>query len=227
MAIVALKKKKRPSKEQRIETIVDAARHVFCLRGFEKASVASIAETAGVAEGTIYTYFEGKRELLYEVLKRHYSVIFEEIDRTLPVIQGHANRLRFLIMRALHAIAGDRAMCRLITCELRQAGESDQSVVHDLNRHYAELLVQVLKEGKADGTFRADTSVYIVRDLICGGLELTAWSYMLTGRQIDVEAVTESVARTVLGGVETDTHEYVSLHALVKRLEHVAAKLDA
>ena len=220
-------KTKRPSKEQRIHTIAESARKVFCQRGYEKASIAEIARNAEIAEGTIYRYFDGKRSLLYEVLQRHYSAVFEDIDRTLPGIQGQGNRLRYLFSRFLLAVSGDRDMCGLITCELRQSGDSDQSIVHDLNRHYAALLVDVVNEGKRDGSFRKDTSASIVRDLICGGLELMAWSYMITGREIDVNAVTEAVSRILLTGIESKDDERESLGELLHRLERVADRLDS
>ena len=106
-----LVKTKRPPKEQRIDTIAESARKVFCQRGYKKASIAEIAGNAGIAEGTIYRYFDGKRSLLYEVLRRHYSAVFEEIDRTLPGIQGQGNRLRYLFTRFLLAIEGSCRAC--------------------------------------------------------------------------------------------------------------------
>ncbi len=218
---------KRPPKEQRNDTIAESARRVFCQRGYEKASIAEIARNAEVAEGTIYRYFDGKRSLLYEVLRRHYSVVFEEIDRTLPGIQGQGNRLRYLFSRFLQAVSDDRDMCGLITCELRQSGDSGQSIVHDMNRHYAALLVEVVNEGKQDGSFRKDTSASVVRDLICGGLELMAWSYMITGREIDVEAVAEKVSKTLLVGIESKDDEKESLGELLHRLERVTDRIDS
>jgi len=219
---------KRPSKEQRMDTIVGSARSVFCQRGYEKATVAEIAENAGIAEGTIYRYFDGKRSLFYVVLQRHYSAVFEEIDRTLPGIRGQGNRLRYLFTRFLLAVSGDREMCGLITCELRRSGDNNQSIVHDLNRRYADLLVSVVNEGKQDGSFKSEISASVVRDLICGGLELMAWSYMITGREIDVEGVTEAVSRIVLNGIESSNGEnHGSLSDVVHRLEAVADRMDS
>src|SRR5204862_6080317 len=44
--------------------IMDAAIKVFAERGFHTATVAEIARSAGVADGTIYLYFKGKDDLL-------------------------------------------------------------------------------------------------------------------------------------------------------------------
>jgi len=56
--------KKRIIIKQRKQQILDAAREVFSKKGFDKATTAEIAQTAGIAEGTIYNYYQSKRDLL-------------------------------------------------------------------------------------------------------------------------------------------------------------------
>lgn len=50
--------------EKRRAQILDAALAVFCKKGFSEATTREIAQEAGIAEGTIYNYFQSKRELL-------------------------------------------------------------------------------------------------------------------------------------------------------------------
>jgi AcrR family transcriptional regulator len=227
MSIVYLTKIPRPTKEQRIDTIVESARKVFCASGFEKGSITDIAGDAGIAEGTIYRYFDGKRDLLCEVLRRHYAAIFDDIQQTLPGIEGHGNRLRYLIRRTLLAISADRGMCGLITRDLRQFDDKHPSLSQDLNRQMGLLMADEIKAGMKSGAFRTDTSPVIVCDMIGGGLELIAWSYMRTGKAIDVDKVTNSISSTVLCGIGSNDATTESLASLVGRLEHAADRLDS
>lgn len=59
-------------KEQMIEArrrqILIGAAQVFAEKGFHKATTKEIAKAAGVAEGTIYNYFDNKRELLLAMI---------------------------------------------------------------------------------------------------------------------------------------------------------------
>jgi AcrR family transcriptional regulator len=55
------------NKVLRREQILEAAVKVFARRGFGNATVAEIAEEAGVAAGTIYNYFESKEELFMSI----------------------------------------------------------------------------------------------------------------------------------------------------------------
>lgn len=227
MSITNVTKMQRPSKEQRIDTIVESARKVFCSSGFEKGSIEIIARDAGIAEGTIYRYFDSKRGLLDEVLRRHYSVLFDDILHALPSIEGPDNRLRYLIRRTLFTISGDRGMCGLRTLYARQANDERPSLARDQNLRMAVLMANEIKAGMKDGSFRLDTSPSIVCYMIGGAIELTEYSYMNTGKEIDIDKVTESIWRTIHSGINSSDATTESLTSLVERFEHVADRLDS
>ena len=52
----------------RREQILDAATTVFAAKGFHRATIKEVARAAGVADGTIYNYFENKAALLLGLL---------------------------------------------------------------------------------------------------------------------------------------------------------------
>ncbi len=61
-------KKKEAMAKRRKRQILSAAREVFSQKGFAEATTAEIAQQAGVSEGTIYNYFESKRDLLVSLI---------------------------------------------------------------------------------------------------------------------------------------------------------------
>lgn len=54
----------------RREQILEAATRIFAEKGFRRATTREVAREAGVSEGTIYNYFEGKDALLMAILER-------------------------------------------------------------------------------------------------------------------------------------------------------------
>jgi AcrR family transcriptional regulator len=54
----------------RRKQILDAATQVFAEKGFHRATIKEIARGAGIADGTIYTYFASKTEVLLGILHR-------------------------------------------------------------------------------------------------------------------------------------------------------------
>src|SRR5436305_7347952 len=54
----------------RRKQILDAATRVFAEKGFHRATIKDIARVAGIADGTIYTYFPSKTDVLLGILNR-------------------------------------------------------------------------------------------------------------------------------------------------------------
>ncbi len=68
MPVQSNHKKKEAITKRRKRQIIAAAREVFSQKGFSEATTAEIAQQAGVSEGTIYNYFESKRDLLVSLI---------------------------------------------------------------------------------------------------------------------------------------------------------------
>jgi len=62
----------RLPQEKRVADIMAAARRVIAQRGYENALMSEIAEQAGMVEGSLYRYFENKRDLLTKVVDDWY-----------------------------------------------------------------------------------------------------------------------------------------------------------
>jgi len=98
-----MKTKKIARKEQQVELlrneILNAAVEVFKECGYEKATIKKIAEKAEVADGSIYNYFENKRDILlslFEKMKEATTVNFT----ILPENKGDLGKILSAIMIA-------------------------------------------------------------------------------------------------------------------------------
>jgi AcrR family transcriptional regulator len=69
LAMADRESRKKLITEQREGQIIKAAMEVFTRKGYAAATIPEIAELAGVAVGTIYNYYPGKRELFIAVIK--------------------------------------------------------------------------------------------------------------------------------------------------------------
>jgi len=67
-------KRKEDLADLRKQQILDAALTVFYKKGFTQSTIADIAETAGVAVGTIYNYYKNKQDLLVSLVTDHIAV---------------------------------------------------------------------------------------------------------------------------------------------------------
>ena len=63
--------RKKQITQQRQEQILTAALQVFSRLGFDRATIPDIAGEAGIAVGTIYNYYESKRDLLIAITNKY------------------------------------------------------------------------------------------------------------------------------------------------------------
>lgn len=85
----------RPKSDSRRKAILDAARHVCAERGVSNTPTSAISRAAGVAEGTLFTYFKTKDELFNEL----YLELRRDFDRNVadfPHQSDVRTRLRFV-----------------------------------------------------------------------------------------------------------------------------------
>jgi AcrR family transcriptional regulator len=67
--------------EQQRSRILDAAKEGFVADGFSAATVATIAERAGVSAGLIYRYFESKQAIVLAIIERELAHARERIGK--------------------------------------------------------------------------------------------------------------------------------------------------
>jgi len=204
---------------QRSVEIVDAARALFAEKGFDRTSISDIAGSVGVADGAIYTHFASKRALLFEVIRSFYEPVIDLASETVTGIPDIRGRLRYLIWLQLRAFAEEPDVCRFIIAEARPMHGYYESEVADLNRRWTSLLVEVIKDGQSDGTFRRDVPATMIRDLVYGGIEHIAWGAATGHGEIDVEDVADGLTRLICEGIGARPPESSGLDARVARLE--------
>lgn len=66
--------------EAQRERILDAAQKCFVEHGFHGASMANIAETAGMSAGLIYRYFAGKNEIILAIVQHQLELLLHDVQ---------------------------------------------------------------------------------------------------------------------------------------------------
>ncbi len=133
--------------------ILKAARKLVAEGGWQCAHIATVAQNAGLATGTVYRYFPSKAELYAEVLSQ---VSNRECDVIAAIVDGGGSatvRLEGAVRAfASRALRGRRLAYALIgePCdpEIDQARLSWRAAL-------SEEFVRLIEDGQRDGAFRA------------------------------------------------------------------------
>ncbi len=220
------------TRRQRVEekegAIIAAARAVFMKHGFDRAKIAEIAKRAGVAEGTVYLYFENKNALLLAVAKEFYDHLTRDAAAGIKDLSDTADRLAFLARHHLERVAEEWPVLSTAMMPYKASDHYRQSEGYQLNRTYVEVFDQVIRDGVNRGEIRADVPLSIMRDIFYGGLEYGARTMRLRpGRANLDETVRHVMALLGAGMFQTPgVNRDSATDAVLARLENVAARLE-
>ncbi len=152
----------RPRSGDKHKAILDAALRVCAERGIAGAPTSAISKAAGIAEGSLFTYFKTKNDLLDEL----YEVLRTEFSRHLPDFPHLADartRLRYIWDRILDLGAAHPEQLKVLA-QLRASGR----MVNE-NRTPTFALVELMRaaieatEGSEVGNLPAECLVLMAR----------------------------------------------------------------
>ncbi|WP_337658737.1 TetR/AcrR family transcriptional regulator [Sphingorhabdus sp. Alg231-15] len=170
----------RAKLERKERAILDAARAVFIEHGFDGARVSEIARRASIGEGTIYSYYESKAELMLAVLQQFWDGLTLEAEAVMASTkaEGFFDRLQSLAQYHLNTVIVNADFINL-TFALRR-NNSEVSVSRDHLRHYVAVFDSLFRRGQDRGELRQDAVLWQARDVFYGTLEYSARSIEMT-----------------------------------------------
>jgi len=217
---------RRLPKDQRVATILQAAREVLRERGYEQFLTSEVAERCGISEGTIYKYFATKRDLLIQVAEGWFE---EYVTKEPPpsVQRPVRDRLFHVIWNNLSLVRRQPTLSRFVLMELRPDPNYRSMRIYQINRRIAEKVMSVVRDGVASGELRGDISLKLVRDMIFGAIEHQTWAYLRGEGDFSIEdsaeGITDVVFRGIVAGAPATTGD---ADATLARLEKVAVALE-
>lgn len=192
---------KGPDKRQRI---LDAALKVFAERGFYNAKVSEVARAAGVADGTIYLYFENKDDLLIQLFEDRMEYIIRRLSDELERSQGTPlDRIRSLIHLHVDLATHDPDLAEFITVELRQSGKFIREYENPQFVEYLRVLRDIIEDGQRTGYIRTGLDSRLLVRAIFGALDEVLLTLTLASRSrsVDVHLSADQLADLLLEGM--------------------------
>lgn len=135
--------------ENRGDKIVEEAAKLFMERGYEATSVREISREVGVTEAALYYHFNGKRDLLREVIRTHLPDLTGALDHC-----QRAESLEDLVVRFGQSL-GDPDPTRMqrfrwVTTEFPRLSEEEQAILREkhlaLHKGLADLVLQFVED---------------------------------------------------------------------------------
>ena len=188
------------------ERIIAAAAKLFGDKGYHDTTTAEIAESAGVAAGTIYIYFSSKEELLVavfeEFLGKHIDRLREGVDRE----KTPKDKLTRLLTLGLELMQNNPDSARMFLSQLRQSTKMITTVVKRSSRVYKDIIENILTEGARTGLCR-DVNVPAAGSMLFGAYQSTVLDWVADECSYTLTDMTGELTEFVLHGICCDNHK--------------------
>lgn len=189
---------------EKYKIIIEAAIKVIAENGYHGSQVSKIAREAGVAEGTIYLYFENKEDILISIFREKLGELISIAPQRLNHMENSFEVLANLIHLHFHTFQNNRKLAHVLQIELRQSDMSIREGIAEVIKQYYLLIEKLVREGIEKGYFRSDLDPKITRKVIFGSMDEVATCWILTSKKYNLLNMTEQVYAILAQAVARD-----------------------
>lgn len=191
-----------PQDQNKADRILSAAEFVFAEKGYPSATMAEVASLAGVAEGTIYSYFKNKQDLLFSLPRNR----FEEFKKKIESVFQDGNildKFRLFIWQHFSLLLSNRNFLKVFLTDIKLNRQFYSSDVHPVSLKYITMLDSILDQGKKEGIFRPTLNNSMFRLLFLGSFSHLAmrWYVVVSNRPYDIFLEVDQVTKLFCRGI--------------------------
>lgn len=201
-------KKKRTKK-----TILKTAISLFNENGYDNTSIEAIAKVAGVGKGTVYSYFNTKKDIIkgfceYEIEQIHLELV-KKSNQNAPILE----QMKTIYMTEFLHVTQNKEFGRLYMREALFPADVNVEENLEIESKYFQVLFPILEKGQQRGELRKDIELLFLTGHFYS-LYLMITSAWFTGRiqTEDVDHTMETLFRQALEGLQPEADNQPLTH---------------
>jgi len=184
------------------QKIIDAAVRVFAEKGFFSSRISDIAKQAGVADGTIYLYFNNKYDILISLFEEEIGKIILEVKHLLDQEEDPRRMLEIFIAQHLEMVRKKKSLAEVLQMELRQSNKFMREYRNTKFIEYINIISAIIHKGQDMGVFRSEVKAGIAKRAIFGAIDECARLWVLDpDSEYDVKETAAQVSHIFLAGL--------------------------
>lgn len=167
-----------PADPGKRERILLHAESMFADHGFSKAKLADIAAMVGIAESSIYDFFESKEDLLLAItetrLQEHMAFLPETFQIKTPL-----RKLRRFVRYHFDLYTQNRNFLKVFVMENLLSDRFYSSKAFTAFKDYMKVFEDIVEEGKTRGAFRPDVNTRLFKNMFLGAFTHMALRWII------------------------------------------------
>jgi AcrR family transcriptional regulator len=144
------------NKIQKRKCILDAAVQLFTRNGYEQTSIEELARQAGIGKGTIYSYFQTKKDILRAFCEDELEYIRGELTAKTSANASLKEQLLVIYLAEFSYVSRNKEFGRLLLQEKIFPQEHHGMKDFNIQNQYFELLYPIYEQAQKRGELRDD-----------------------------------------------------------------------
>lgn len=166
--------------------ILEAAIKEFAENGYHRTQVSRIAKEAGVADGTIYLYFESKEDILVSLFTEKMGEFVEGLKEKLENANGFQEKLKTVVHHHLEVLGANPAQAMVTQIELRQIDPWINKGISGPLKSYFNVIEEVIRLGQKEGLVSQDIDVRLARKMVFGAIDEVVTCWVMTTKKYEL-----------------------------------------
>lgn len=180
------------------KVIFEAAIKSFSKKGYHKSTMDEIAETAGVAKGTLYYHFKSKEDIFRFIIDEGMKIIKEELYDKTRHLEDPTEKLRKVCEVQLKLVITYLPFFKTVLSQM-WGDEDRQAQCREVLKRYFKLLESYLIEA-ADEDFIKNNNIEIIAFNFFGVVTSTV-VYSIIHKEVDYEEVLDTLVEFLMRGL--------------------------
>ncbi|WP_169811462.1 TetR/AcrR family transcriptional regulator [Nocardia harenae] len=127
--------------------ILRVAAQLFAEKGYHATGVQEVGEAVGVARGVLYYHIQTKENLLFEIIRRPLTAVYEDAKKLLREERDPPEQLRALARGLVVELLRERFEWTVATRETFALEPARQAEINALRNNYEQLWADTLRAG--------------------------------------------------------------------------------
>jgi len=189
--------------QQRRTEILEAAKEIFSVSGFHKADMNEIAKAANIAKGTVYLYFQSKKDLFIAVIKNGLENLAQKIRNEVKEIEEPVEKIKRAISTYMFFFRENQLLYRILLHPDLELMDDITETMKDVKLSKLPQLADTIIRGIEEGKIRpidADALSYMILGMV--DFSLFQWLSSTNAEPIEkkIEQVNEVLFKGILSG---------------------------
>lgn len=151
--------------------IINAAIKVFAEHGYHNAKISKIAETAGVATGSVYVYYKNKEAILLTIFSELWTKLYDELDLIVSNSSlSSIEKLDAMIDLIFDEFAERPALAMVFVNEQNHIEHSNKNGFTNYYNKFLDSGELIVKKGIEEGLVSENIDLTIFRNFVFGAI---------------------------------------------------------